>query len=336
MVREDGVGYVTDHVTSLAKRVIKAAAQVVVLAGAVWYLVRTAHPHWQTLTNLPQALDWGPLLAASAVWLGSYIGLIALWRASLRWWNARLRVLGALRVFFLANLARYIPGAVWQFAGLAALALEEGISPAAATGAVLVQQLVLLATGLVLALAFAPSFIQPYAPALSPFGALLASAAGLAALMIAFPMALPPLKRYLERVTKRSLPLPHASAPSFALYVAGSALGWVGYGVSFWLFARALFGPAAPGLVTAGSAFVASYVAGIIAVFAPGGLIVREAALVAALGPTLGGSHAFLLAVASRVWLTALEILGALGVLALGARQRGAPDRQGLRSTNTN
>jgi hypothetical protein len=88
--------------------------------------------------------------------------------------------------------------------------------------------------------------------------------------------------------------------------------------------------------VTAGSAFVASYVAGIIAVFAPGGLIVREAALVAALGPTLGGSHAFLLAVASRVWLTALEILGALAVLAAGAGRRAAADRQGLRSTNTN
>jgi hypothetical protein len=262
--------------------------------------------------------------------------LIALWARSRRWWGAALRPLAALRVFFLANLARYIPGAVWQFAGLAALALEEGISPAAATGAVLVQQLVLLATGLVLALAFAPSFVRPYAPALSPVVALVASASGLAALMIGFPMALPALKRYLERLTKRSWPLPHASAPSFALYVAGAGLGWVGYGLSFWLFARALFGPGAPGPAMAGSAFVASYVAGIIAVFAPGGLIVREAALVAALGPAIGGSNAFLLAVASRLWLTVLEILGALCVLAAGAGRRGAANGQGLRSTNTN
>ncbi|HUL02688.1 MAG TPA: lysylphosphatidylglycerol synthase domain-containing protein [Gemmatimonadales bacterium] len=312
--------------TTRTKRVLRAAGQILVLGGALWFLVRTARPHWGTLTSLPQPIAWGPLLLGSLLWLASYVLLVLLWAESLRWWGARLGRTDALRVFLVANLARYIPGGIWQFAGLAALALEHGVSPAAATGAVLVQQLVLLATGLVLALVCAPSFLGAQAAALPPVVAALCGAAALALLMVVFPWLLPLIKRRLERVTQRTLPLPHASPAGFAVFVAGSALGWVGYGASFWLFGRALLGEGAPGPVMAGSAFVASYVAGIIAVFAPGGLVVREAAIVAALGPRIGPQHALLLAVGSRLWLTVLELCATVAALA----------GQGLRSTNTN
>jgi hypothetical protein len=67
-------------------------------------------------------------------------------------------------------------------------------------------------------------------------------------------------------------------------------------------------------LLAAGT-FVGSYVAGLVAVFAPGGIIVREAALVAVLSPAIGGETALLLAVASRLWLVALELVTALVVL---------------------
>jgi uncharacterized membrane protein YbhN (UPF0104 family) len=318
--------YVTDRLTTRMQRILRAAGQVIVLGGALWFLVRTAQPHWDTLTSLPQPIAWVPLSLGSLLWLASYTLLVLLWAESLRWWGARLAWFEAVRVFFVANLARYVPGGIWQFAGLAALALDVGISPAAAAGAVLVQQLVLLATGLVFALVLAPSFLSAQAAALPPAALAAAGAGALAVLMIVFPWALPILKRRLERMTQRPLPLPNASALGFAAFIAGCALGWVGYGASFWLFARSLLGDGAPGMVTAGSAFVAAYVAGIIAVFAPGGLVVREAALVAALGPRIGVPHALLLAVGSRLWLTLLELCATLAALA----------GQGLRSTKTN
>ena len=296
-------------------------------------MVRTAQPHWGSLTRLPNPIAWGPLVAGSVIWLAAYTFLVLLWAESLRWWSARLAPLPALRMFFLANLARYIPGGIWQFTGLAALALEQGISPAAAAGAVLVQQLVLLATGLLFALVLAPAFLGPQLGALPPTVTGLAGAAGLAVLMIVFPWALPRLKGRLERITGRPLPLPHASATGFAAYVAASALGWVAYGIAFWLFARSLLGAAAPDPLTAGSAFVASYVAGIVAIFAPGGIVVREAALVAALSPSVGAQQALLLAVGSRLWLTALELCATITVLAGAARRN---RDQALRSTNTN
>ena len=324
-------------------RTARVALQTLALGAAVWVLLRTAQPNWRAITGVHLSIHWGTLALASLAWLGSFVFLVQLWAASLVWWNERLDALTALRIFVLTNLARYIPGAVWQFTGLAVAAVEQRISPLAAAGAVLLQQLVLLTTGLLLALAFAPALLGRLAATLPLWAQLTVVGAGLALLLWLFPVALPALQRRLETVLRRRLPLPRPSWRSFGRYLLGSALGWVGYGVSFWLFGRALLGSAAPSLVPAATAFVAAYVAGIIAVFAPGGIVVREAALVAALGSHIGTDRAFLLAVAARLWLIALEILGAVLVLAVGRttrddgpRREASPDDQGLRSTKTN
>lgn len=48
---------------------------------------------------------------------------------------------------------------------------------------------------------------------------------------------------------------------------------------------------------------------------APGGLGVREAALTAALTPAIGGEKALVMALASRLWLLAVEVVTAVLVL---------------------
>ena len=63
--------------------------------------------------------------------------------------------------------------------------------------------------------------------------------------------------------------------------------------------------------------FTESYLAGVIAVFAPAGLLVREAALISVLTPVLGGPDAVILAVAARIWHTALELVSGALVLAI-------------------
>ena len=72
--------------------------------------------------------------------MASYSQLVQLWSSSLPWWDAALRHsptrlswFRAVRIFFVTNLARYAPGGVWQFAGLAAMSTEAGASPVAAT-----------------------------------------------------------------------------------------------------------------------------------------------------------------------------------------------------------
>jgi len=276
-------------VSSAAPRWIRRTLQVAGLAAAVWYLVHTARSHWTDLMAVPVTLHLLPLLAGSLL---------------------------AVRIWFITNLSRFVPGAIWQFAHVSAEALSARVSPLAATGAILFQQLVLLGTGLALSLSLAPVLPTAVTGSTNPALALGLASLGVVAAVIFLPIAAPTLERWTSRLTGREIRWPAPTRSELSRYAGTLALPWIAYGVAFWLFGRAVLGDAAPALLPAAAAFLGSYVAGIIAVFAPGGLGVREAALVALLAPVTGAAPALFLAVASRLWLVALEILTALGVLA--------------------
>ena len=247
------------------------------------------------------------VLAASVLWAASYVFLVRLWAGSMTWWGERVGLMRALRVFAAANLARYIPGGVWQFASLAAMSASVGLSIVAVASAAVFQQIVLTATGLVLAVAFAPvarlggSWIMPL-PLLA--GMIVLAIGGLILLL---PSATRAIDAWLSRRRRTAVTLPRVDRRDIAAYVVLTAIGWLGYAIAFVIFAHAILEPVPIHPVVLGASFVLSYVAGILAVFAPGGLVVREAALVALVGSALGGEQALALAVASRLWLTLID-----------------------------
>lgn len=283
------------------------------LAAAVTVLVRTARPSFESLAAID--LSWQLLALASAGWFASFGYLVLNWARSLRWWGHELSATGALRIFFLSNLGRYLPGAIWQFAGLAALSSVHGISPVAATGGVAMQQLVLLLTGAVLSIVTAPGLLGDWTLRLHPLLLVASAALALAGVFVILPWLLARARPFMLRRLHGHATLPDVTRAQLAGYAIRTTIGWVGYGVSFWVFASALFGATAPTLFTAAVAFIAASVLGITAIFAPGGIVVRELALAAALAPALGLERATVLAIASRLWLIALEILGALVAL---------------------
>jgi uncharacterized membrane protein YbhN (UPF0104 family) len=106
--------------------------------------------------------------------------------------------------------------------------------------------------------------------------------------------------------------VPGAGKTPPAGVVAQAALvnlvAWIGYGLAFWLLARGVVPDVRLAPLTAVAAFAASYVAGLIALFAPAGLVVREGLLIALLQGVTGPGAAAVLAVASRILLTIAEV----------------------------
>jgi len=300
---------------------LRRILQVAGLAAAVWYLVHTAQAHRAELAAVAVEFHAGSLLAASALTVATWFLLVRTWSRSLRWWGDALPFPAAVRIWFITNLSRFVPGTIWQFAHVSAEALVARISPLAATGAILFQQLVLLGTGLALTISLAPVLPTAVSGSTNPVAALGLASLGVAAAIILLPIAAPTIERWTSRLMRREIRWPAPTHRELSGYVGTLVMPWVAYGVAFWLFGRGVLGDAAPALLPAAAAFIGSYVAGIIAVFAPGGLGVREAALVALLSPVTGPAPALFLAIASRLWLVALEILTALGVL--GWHRRG-------------
>jgi uncharacterized membrane protein YbhN (UPF0104 family) len=292
--------------------------QVVIVGAALVYLYATVNRNRAAFANTHLEFAFVPILIASVLTIATYALMVRTWTWSMSWWGATLAFREGWRIWALSNLARFIPGGVWQFAGIAGLAVRAGTSPIAATGGVVLQQLVVLATGAAVAAAFLPALALNDFP-LSYAVAVAVACAGLVALAFALPHGSALLQRVISRFTSRVVVLPTMYPWGVARYTAALIVPWLAYGIAFWLFARGLVGDRAPGLSLSIASFTAAKVWGIIWVPVPAGLGVREAALVALLGPQVGSDVAVILAIGSRVWLTVVEIVGAFVAIGIAS-----------------
>ncbi|GAC1479062.1 MAG: hypothetical protein NVS1B12_16030 [Acidimicrobiales bacterium] len=248
-----------------------------------------------------------PFYAIGSLWLA--LG----WRAQLAAFGTRLPVLTAVRLWWRAQLARYVPTGLAALASRAALGAAVGVPAAVGAGSLVLELAELVGWCGVGAAALLPSASLgvPYRLALG-----VGSAAGLALLPLSY--------RRLAGLGGRIRGLAAlASTPASrrGLYVASLVYGasLAARTVAFVIFGAALLtvGAGDTGLL-AGSVLAAAIV-GIIGV-TPAGLGVREGAMVALLRGRFGVGDAAALAVAWRAWEFAFELVWLAVGTAFGPR----------------
>ncbi len=253
--------------------------------------------------------SWVPnvwiLIAASLVLALGYGLSAALWgRLVVDLGGPKLSVSDSIRLFMIANLGRYVPGKVWQIAGLAVLARKKGVPAVTATGAAVLGQ------GIALVAATAVGLVALFAgpPGFRRWAWVAAAVIGLAVLLASIPSVFRWGAGLWFRILRQEAPAELESVHGLQ-WLGLFGVNWVVYAVAFWMMA-ASFGHEAEALLV-GSAFAAAYVVGYVAIFAPAGAVVRELTLVAFLTPTMGAVAAGALAVIARVWMTIIELVPA-------------------------
>ncbi|MEP7384703.1 MAG: lysylphosphatidylglycerol synthase domain-containing protein, partial [Gemmatimonadota bacterium] len=220
---------------------------------------------------------WSLIVGSSLVVLLAYAVLVETWRRTVRAWDAELPWIEAARIWFISNLGRYLPGKVWQIGAMGVMAQERGVSVVAATGSALVINLVNLLAGFGLVLVTGAEFFDARGAAIV-LGVLLTTGIVLA------PRIVPVAAHVAGRVLRRPLAVPRLPDRAVWLASIGCLVAWILYGVAFQIFVAGVLG-SAPGRTTSYiAAFTGSYLAGYIALFAPGGIGVREKSLMLALG----------------------------------------------------
>lgn len=271
------------------------------LAGVlVWFVGRSVAGQWDSLREA----EWAVTVAPG--WLLLSVGLVLLtfglqvesWRTILAGWGQHLGRTEAARTWFLANLGRYLPGKVWSVAGMIVLAARQGVATWAATASAVVLQVIGLGAALALVAATLPA---------ADTGLRVAVGAAVAAGTLAL-MAWPPAVRALQRLVPRLSELRPLPPPALLMGSGLSAAAWMSYGTSFWALSRGLGQPPLLSVWMAIGVFALAYTVGLLALFAPGGAVVREAVLLALLAPELGPGAALTLALASRLLLTIVEL----------------------------
>ena len=283
-----------------------------VLAGLVtWFVSRVVLRNWEDFKGLELQLAVDlPVLAAAGVCVFLAYGLlIEAWRRMILGWDQRLQYRHAARIWCISNMGRYLPGKVWSVAGLAVMAERSGVSGWAATGSAIAMQALAVGTGAIVVALTAPGIVP---------GVQLVVVFLFATLVVTVLVAKEPVARLFSLASRDAKwqPLSLGSALSGA---AATLTAWVVYGVVFWLLAKGLLPDHHLSLRVAAGVFAAGYVVGLLAIFAPGGIGVREAIFVALLAPSVGSGAAVALAIGSRLLLTLTEIAAALLALALGS-----------------
>jgi uncharacterized membrane protein YbhN (UPF0104 family) len=291
------------------------AAQWIAGAAIIGFAARSLVRNWSALRSQP--LEWHVepawlLLSALVVWL-MYALLIVAWRTMLASWGQQLDGWSAARIWTISSLGKYLPGKVWAVAGMALMSQRAGIAPWAATGSAVVLQVLAIGSGAAVAGVTGRAALEAAHPGAG--GALVVLVLG-AAVGVGL-LLWPPFMQRLLRVAAPGAE-PRGAPRSFGIGfgVVANLVAWIGYGLALWLLARGLLPSLelAPGLAIA--VFTASYLAGFLALFAPGGLGVREGLFILMLQGPLGIGAATALAVASRVLLTITEFGAAVPFLA--------------------
>ena len=279
----------------------KLAAMLLVLA----LIARSLARNWAAFQSVQVTLDVkiGWLAASVGVIFLTYVIQIESWRRMLRGWDQRLSYPNAARAWTLANLGRYIPGKVWSVAGLVVLAEQAGVRRSAAAVSAFAMQAVVLGTGVVLVAIATPHAASP----------VLLGAAVLASLALIGVLAWRRTAEWLGTLADSKTPLPPLPLSAILLSSGLMLLSWATFGVSFWMLIRGLISTAGVPLPAAMGMFALGYVMGLVALIAPGGLGVRDLALVGFLTPLVGSGGALAVSLASRVQLTITEA-GAAGV----------------------
>jgi uncharacterized membrane protein YbhN (UPF0104 family) len=295
-------------------------AQIALTVLVTWFIVDRLGPGILELSETAIVIEpsWGTIAASCLVLAAGYLASGWIWGRMVRdLGGPQLSFADAVRIYMVSNLGRYVPGKLWQIAGMAMLARARGVSAPVATAAAVIGQAVALAGATLVGLLV----VLSGSSALAGWTPWMAGGAALVVALVAIPAFFRPLVRLWLRLVPGDAPKDVPVGPLEGLrWLALYTLNWGGYALAFWLLVRGMFGSGE--LILVGPAFAAAYVLGYLALFAPAGIGVREGFLVAFLTPTLGAGGAALAAVTSRVWTTVVEVIPAAAFW-LGGMGRG-------------
>lgn len=276
----------------------------VVLVFVGLYLSR----QWDEIRQVSLTVHW-PGLILSQLLLTLGLGLLPLgsWY-TLDDLGARLPLVTMWHVFYLANMAKYLPGSIWAFPSRAILYTRQGISKTRSGAALFWEILVMSASAALVSLLALRLLLRYVSNDL-----MIAAVVGVLLLAVLF--TVPQVRRFAGRQLLRFDA--HLSLGGFLRTFGVYLLSWVIMGIAF----AGMVASITPAFDWAGTPelvglFTGSWLVGFLAIFAPGGIGVRDLLLALGLSATLQDPLPTVAAIIARVMWTIAELLG-LGIVSL-------------------
>ncbi|MEU1384391.1 MULTISPECIES: lysylphosphatidylglycerol synthase domain-containing protein [unclassified Nonomuraea] len=284
---------------SLPRRLLRLGFLAVALAFGAWAVAR----QWDAVVAGFARLSWPALAGSLVAVVAALLGAMLTWRTLLADLGSPLPLRPAAKVFFVGQLGKYIPGAVWPVLAQMEMGRDLGVPRPRSAAAFFLMMPVQIASGLLVTLVTLGwqrfGWVLLFIPLL---------------LVLLEPKVVNGVIGFGLRKLGRE-PLERPLTRRGMLTALGWALaGWTAYGVHFYFVAPQ------GGLLFAVGAFALSWCLGIVTFVVPAGAGVRELAMVAVLAPVLDSGAAIAVALCSRIVIIIGDLICA-GLAGMAARR---------------
>ena len=290
-------------ITQGKKKIIKRILQVIVIAVIFYFLARNLYINWNKIAQYDWRINYYFLVFS---WLLSVGGgfLIALgWNLILRVLGGRLSYKRALKIFFITDLAKYIPGKVWTMVGKVYMCKEEGVPVAVTSTSVVIQPLIQVISGLLIFLLSLPFWTKTsdfinnlyFFFLLIPLGLLLLHPA----------IMTKPLNFVLKKLKQKPIELKIKYSHILSILLLWCGL-WVLTGITYYFLIISVHPFPLLNLPVTIGIFA---IAGVSQFLTPSGIGVLEGMLTVLLGLYFPLPVAILIALLARVWKTVAELV---------------------------
>lgn len=273
---------------------------------------------WDELAAYPWRLDWPWLLGSMALLLAQMLLLATIWQRALVLMGTPAPWRLAASLWLKTQIARYLPGGVWDVAGRLALGYEEGLSVRGMSASVgLEMGLQVLSASLFLLLVpflRAGTAVSGYLP--------LVMALAAAALIVLLPPVFSRLVNFGLRTLRRPPLAMQLTYGNLLLLFAARVVGHLMLGAGFVMFARGVTANItwleAPAMA---ASYVGAWLVGYLALVVPMGIGVREGVLALLLQGLFPFAVLSALALGYRTWLLFRDLISAVIGFAIAPRR---------------
>lgn len=305
-----------------AKPWLRKGLGVVITLGIFYYMFRPVYRRWDDVKGPLRQLNWG-YFATASVMFAAFLFFIRVvsWRRIVKGLGHPIPLAPATRIWSTSELARYLPGVVWQVAGRVYLIKPYGVSGSICSTSQVLELAIFLLANIFVALACMLQLGAKTDETLRPY------LYGVLAITPCLLVLLHPrifyglFDRLMKRLGKPPIQKRLQKRVMFGLGLY-AILGLIWQGFAIWLVVERPLGLKIDHWWLVTGAYCFSWCCGFIAFWAPGGLGVREFVFVLAMEVALPKSvreiihdqtvRAALLAflgVILRLWATAGELI---------------------------
>lgn len=284
---------------------------------AVVFVTRALVREWDEVSDSLADASPGWIAVAALIAAGGMTAIAIPWRRALRMLGGDLPWGQVVARYYLGEIGKYVPGGVWPVLGRGELARRAGVGRTTAYSSVALSLITLYLAAMFLALVGVPAMVADREGSSGYLWVLVLLPLGLVGLHHA---VLDRLRVLGEKVLHRPITMTIPRWRDTLALVVAYVPSWLLIGTATWAVAHAL-GQDASWLDVAPAA-VLSWIVGFVLVPVPGGVGVREAAFVAAVGGSMDAGVAAAVAVLARAVFVAVDAVGALVASAWLARHR--------------